>query len=280
MHLTLEIRTGDDAGRRYPVGPGPGVRVGRQAGCDIRLAADPHVSADHFRIDCDDQGSRLTDLGSRYGTHVNGTPVTAVGLANGDEIRAGQTVFAVILTGGPAPADPPTLAAGPAADPGQAADVPAAWAGGITAYLGRLPDPLYGLLDPVAAASVANRAAVEWLAGGAGLVRLPVGSPVLAALAAGWGRGWGVYLTSPRPAEAVRAHLQSRTVVKLPDGRRLPFRLYDPKVLRTHLPTLTAAEVAAFVGPVSRFVVEAAEPGVVLEFTASYRDWRRLTPGG
>ena len=284
MELTLEVRTGDAAGRRFVVGPGPGVRVGRQPGTDLRLAADANVSNVHCRVEHAAGGGVVTDLGSRFGTFINGRRVTACLVVEGDEIRVGDTILVVrtgtgpllpAITPPPAPITPP-----PAAEP----DLPPAILAAVAAHLASQTDPLYGVFAPDRAAGLAELLATAGVtperltANGPWLV--PVGPGVVAGLvAAGWGRRWGVYLTCNQPADAVAAYLRSRLTVKSPDGRHLDFLFYDPKVLRTYFPTATAAEVAAFVGPVGRWVVESVEPGQVLEFAAAYRDWRRLTPG-
>jgi hypothetical protein len=43
-------------------------------------------------------------------------------------------------------------------------------------------------------------------------------------------------------------------------------RLYDPRVLRIYLPTCNAAETQEFFGPVSRFLMEASDPQLMLQF--------------
>jgi len=95
--------------------------VGRQAGCEL-CVADPHMSRQHFRVEGAGAGFRLHDLGSRNGTRVNGTMVSAVELKTGDQIRAGSTIFQVDLC-----ADRfDTLEANPSEQPPVVPDVPRA----------------------------------------------------------------------------------------------------------------------------------------------------------
>jgi hypothetical protein len=80
-----------------------------------------------------------------------------------------------------------------------------------------------------------------------------------------WGNSWGVFLKCGAHANALRRHLRGLLVVLGPEGNRLVFRYYDPRVLRVYLPTCTTDELAAFFGPIERFWMEDEEPGIVLE---------------
>jgi hypothetical protein len=86
-------------------------------------------------------------------------------------------------------------------------------------------------------------------------------------LEAGWGRGWGVFACAAAELETVRRHLRRFLRVQLEDGRRVVFRFYDPRVLRVYLPTCTAAELGTFLGPLSRYVLEDADPAHALSFS-------------
>ena len=104
------------------------------------------------------------------------------------------------------------------------------------------------------------------------LAEIPEGSPLLEALVgAGFGRSWGVYLTSGAPFAEVRAHFAPWTRVRDPYGGPEPvfFRFYDPRVLAPFLSSLTAEECGAFYGPVRRFFFEG--PGGEVLHEASCR---------
>jgi hypothetical protein len=225
--------------------------------------------------------------------------VAAAGLRDGDEIRAGRTAFAVAVLGPPTAAPPEaTAAADPAVTP-----LPPALAepagrplapdrAAVLAHLRRLPGPLFALLDAAREPSVVGRLersgqafqclydgdrGDELSPFGPWLVSLPAGAAVLEELVRdGWGNSWGVYLTCRRSLGEVRRHLRQFLKAKLPDGRVVLFRFYDPRVLRTYLPTCTADEVASFLGPIERVVAEGPDPGEVLEFAPAYRDWRKV----
>jgi DNA-binding winged helix-turn-helix (wHTH) protein len=79
-------------GRRLPLRPGENV-LGREPDDGIDLDS-PTVSRRHARIQISATGATLEDLDSKNGTFLKGERVTtAVGLSNGDEIRAGSVVL-------------------------------------------------------------------------------------------------------------------------------------------------------------------------------------------
>lgn len=320
MELTLVVRTGDDAGRRIPVPIGSPVRVGRAPPSEVRFADDPMLSSLHFSVEFGPDGAgRLRDLGSRFGTQLNGHKVVEAALKDGDEIKAGRTVFAVALAG-PAPDSAAELAVGggpPAPAPAPAPTAAGAGAGATLARPGvvlaeppppaatlspthrRLLDllrgqtaPLYAVLDAAREPSVVDRLSAsgqehqtlydgdkgqELAPFGPWLVRLPPAASLLEDLVRdGWGHSWGVYLTCEQGLAEVRRHLRKFLLAKLPDGRQVYFRYYDPRVLRTYLPTCLPDEMASFFGPIRRYILESPDPAEALEFAASYKDWRKV----
>jgi len=89
----------------------------------------------------------------------------------------------------------------------------------------------------------------------------------------GWGDSWGVFLYAPPelPFENLRQHLRRFLRVHDEGGRKLFFRYYDPRVLRVYLPTCTPDELKLFCGPVTRYVMEAAEPRTLIRFDRAGR---------
>ncbi|RKH11637.1 DUF4123 domain-containing protein [Corallococcus sp. CA053C] len=80
----------------------------------------------------------------------------------------------------------------------------------------------------------------------------------------GWGRSWGIFLTGASPFDAVRRHL--RRFLKVQEestGKRLYFRFYDPRVLRTFLPTCTPQQQAELYAEVDCFFTEAEDGGLL-----------------
>ena len=95
MKILLEIRSGSSAGKRIQLTHGQPLRIGRTEKADLFYPEDKAMSGLHISIQYDDKGCRLLDLNSSNGTFLNGARVKEATLANGDEIRAGATVFVV-----------------------------------------------------------------------------------------------------------------------------------------------------------------------------------------
>jgi len=113
--LVLKGLTGEYRGQEFAVtGPAHWV-LGRSRSCTLRLCEDATVSRQHCLIELDSRGVWVQDLGSLNGTHLNGTKISKVdpspsdsdstyvqtcrqSLADGDELRICNNVFAVYLT--------------------------------------------------------------------------------------------------------------------------------------------------------------------------------------
>jgi hypothetical protein len=74
-----------------------------------------------------------------------------------------------------------------------------------------------------------------------------------------WGNSWGVFLNTPVKMEILQRHFRRFLMVRLPDGRSVYFRFYDPRVLRPYLPTCVPTELETLFGPVDRFVIESGD---------------------
>jgi hypothetical protein len=162
-------------------------------------------------------------------------------------------------------------------------------------------EPLYALLDPMR-----DNRVLEYLRGYADeheslydgrsrqemadyapyLIRLTPSSRLLERIAReGWGKDWGVYLTSNAPLAAIRQHYRQSLLVKTPDGREFFSRFYAPRFLRDLLEAAKPDEAARFFGPVSSYIVEAENPAVLLQFTNTPNGPQKkerllLLPGG
>ncbi|MBF0527982.1 MAG: DUF4123 domain-containing protein [Deltaproteobacteria bacterium] len=151
-------------------------------------------------------------------------------------------------------------------------------AGRLTALLtGFKPDPdnfLYAILDPARSTQVLSglhqfHPPAANLYQGQALEKMVDVTPTLVALepgskfmnwllAEGFGQSWGVFLVSPGNLKELGAHFRSLVHIWAPDGRRMYFRYYDPRVLPVFLTCSTAAELAHFFGPVKHFIFESA----------------------
>lgn len=85
-------------------------------------------------------------------------------------------------------------------------------------------------------------------------------------LSEGWGNHWGIFAIAEANLRTMRQHFRRFLTVHDENGKPLWFRFYDPRVLRTYLPTSNAAELAEFFGPVVSYVAEGEEPDTLLRF--------------
>ncbi len=74
------------------------VELGRDAACDVVIHANA-VSRRHAMIERNDGETRITDMGSRNGTIVDGAFITTTTLEHGAEIRVGDAVFKFVAEG-------------------------------------------------------------------------------------------------------------------------------------------------------------------------------------
>jgi hypothetical protein len=303
MQILLEIRSGPIAGTKIPLKPSQLLRVGRHPQADQSIPDDKRMSSLHFAVEYREKGCRLLDLQSSNGTFLNGARVKEAILVNGDEIRAGNSVFVMrmlpdeALPAAPAPS--PRLYGGLPSFPAHAPkfDLPPVAPPQPTHKLPspaprqpRLQDllakdfqPLYTLLDAAREPSVLkvileSKEEYQSLYEGAlgsqlahfapYLVRVPQKSALLDTLVRqAWSKSWGVFLTCDIPLKDLRTHCRHFLNVKLPDGQQVYFRYYDPRVLRLFLPTCLPEETAQFFGPVKQFLIEAEDPKLALHFT-------------
>ena len=82
----------------------------------------------------------------------------------------------------------------------------------------------------------------------------------------GWDRNWGIFFRSDTGMQNVRRHFRDLLVVRDEKGRRLMFRYYDPRVLRSYLPTCVPGELSQIFGPVDVYIVPGDEPDTAIEF--------------
>lgn len=304
MRVVVEIRDDSGASEKIRLKTGETVRVGRTTRADVALPQDTYLSSLHFALTCEEDACRLTDLKSSNGTFVNGKQVRECALRDGDEIVAGHTTFAVHLETDAPPlilsAEAERTAAQPDATPSALSLAPVTeeamppYARRLLEILRAEPEPLFALLD-----AARDARALELLRGSVDeyqslyegekgkelddyapyLVSLPPESGLLATLAReGFGRSWGLFLTCDKPFAKVRRYLRQFLLVKDERGRELYFRFYDPRVMRLFLPTCRVTEAARMFGPIRSYLVEAAEPETLLQFTNGERgvEQRRL----
>jgi hypothetical protein len=99
------------------------------------------------------------------------------------------------------------------------------------------------------------------------LVRLDQASPFTHwAIEKGWGNHWGIFALSRQGLRSLRQHFRTFLIVHDSNAKPLLFRYYDPRVLRTYLPTCNAGELAAIFGPVEKYLVEDEQMNRILSF--------------
>ena len=106
------------------------------------------------------------------------------------------------------------------------------------------------------------------------LIRLQSGHPFTTWLISeGWGDSWGIFLESSASLERLRRHFREFLKVKDEEGEELFFRYYDPRVLRTYLPTCNETEAGIFFGPVHSFLLEDEDSNILLTYSHGYAGW-------
>jgi hypothetical protein len=80
-----------------------------------------------------------------------------------------------------------------------------------------------------------------------------------------WGTAAGVLLTSMGEEEALAAHLRKIFVVEDEEKQEYFFRFYDPRVLRTFLPTCSAEQLEEFFGPIANVILESDRGDVLIQ---------------
>ncbi len=111
--LTLTAVEGPHTGEAFTFEGHEIFLAGRSRQAHLQVA-DGYFSRFHFMVEINPPACRLTDLGSRNGTAVNGQRVQSADLRDGDVIRAGHTALRVAIEGaleaaGPSDTAPPAL---------------------------------------------------------------------------------------------------------------------------------------------------------------------------
>jgi pSer/pThr/pTyr-binding forkhead associated (FHA) protein len=286
--LLLRVADGELVGTRFRV-TGPSV-VGRSPDCTVSIA-DPSLSRRHFELVRSDDMWRVTDLASRNGLSVNGTPVRHAIVGPGDEIRAGAVTFrleiatsrlsevtgedraesAVDAAAAAAPiqlfrAVAPTLSA---AAPAPADETMLARLLGSIRREARWK--LYAIVDGAQAFELAFAARLMGhelytlfsgelaeSAAHVGPCLVAIGEP--SALLQQWvekmGSNAGVLFESTAEVDRLCAHLRTIFVATDEEGQEYFFRFYDPRVLRAFLPTCRLDELREFFGPIDSWIAE------------------------
>lgn len=96
MRAFLQVIKGPGLGRKITLREGQLMYVGRTT-ADVNFPENPEMSSVHFSIQWLGNECQFKDLNSANGSFRNGERVTDSLVYNGDEIRAGQAIFRIVL---------------------------------------------------------------------------------------------------------------------------------------------------------------------------------------
>jgi hypothetical protein len=113
VKVRVRVIRGADRGVEREVGAGERLFIGREA-VDGLLLSDPSVGRNHVVIEVAADRAQVHDLRSRHGTRLNGEPVAAAELRDGDELQLGASALRVHIEGQPTVRGWSTTGAAPA----------------------------------------------------------------------------------------------------------------------------------------------------------------------
>lgn len=260
MKATLRGVSGPASGIQVPLEEKTGVTVGRNPSCTVALPGDSYLSGTHFEVILSNERVLVRDPSSTNGTFVNGQRIREHVVQAGESILAGGSTFQVELSG----ADMPSVV-----------DVLSSRAEPLFAVLDAARDPsIYPLLLTSGAQYMClytGKSASTLEAVAPYLVQLPQRCELLRKIVdEGWGKSWGIFLTSGQAPETIWHELRRSLMVRLETTQKLVyFRFYDPRVLRTFLPIADAQQRREFGGTMSSFLMEDEDESTVLCLYAS-----------
>ena len=85
----------------------------------------------------------------------------------------------------------------------------------------------------------------------------------------GWGKSWGIFPVSKGDFEAMLRHFRQFVFVRDENTKKVYFRFYDPRVLRSFLPACRLEEAEEFFGPVNSFFMENVDADQLVKFSCS-----------
>lgn len=261
--LIVEVRGGRAHGTKAVILAGQTRTFGRTEIADIAVPHDPEMSSVHFELSWSGAQCRLRDRKSLRGTELNGAPVLKASVPHGGWIRAGRTDFMVYVEGHGARlivsgdegdaelgADDEDEAA---PDPSEERRLAAAKTALSELRAESAKEPLYAILDaardprilPILRESVERHQSLyegtegETLEDVAPYLVGPMqaDSMLLDRLVMdGWGKRWGIYVTSRAPFKEIRRHFRRFLMVELEEKQtKAYFRFYDPWVFEEFL---------------------------------------------
>lgn len=264
-HAIVEVRYGPSAFRRAVIEPGRTLSIGRTDISDFVVPHDEQMSGTHLELKWDGATCTLRSLNASLETFVNGEAVKKIEVSHGAWIRAGITDFSFYVEGNTPPPRGSTDRS-PEAQATAQKVLETLWTEARRNLLFAILDTAQGertleilresiddyqpLYEGIKAVMMESAAPY--------LVQFSDRSSLLDRLVQeGWGKHWGIYLTSRQRFADVRRHLRKFLVVEAEETReQMYFRFYDPRVLRTFLPLCTTRQTIDFFGDIEAFLVE------------------------
>lgn len=74
-----------------------------------------------------------------------------------------------------------------------------------------------------------------------------------------WGESWGIWYETSSSIEDCKANFRRHHLVELPDGRKVYFRFFDPRIFPTFIENSELREQVEFSRGIRRFLVEAED---------------------
>lgn len=70
-----------------------------------------------------------------------------------------------------------------------------------------------------------------------------------------WKKPWGIFVVAQSDLATLRTHFRKFLTVKDPDGEKMYFRFYDPRILKAFLPSCDDEELRQLFGPLEAYGV-------------------------
>ncbi len=245
----LQVWSGPQSFRKLVLGPGEPRTVGT-ADADLVVDGEP-PRGPQFRIVWDGVAAHIL-ASEPHRLRIDGLPAWYGELGNRGWLIAGATTFCLFVedwTSPPTPVQPSDAAEAaltrlrPSADGDELyAVVDAARATRIRELLCESVDPYASLYDGEQGRAFDEVAPY--------LVRLRRDSGLIERLIReGWGDAWGIWVVARVGFDELRRHLRRFLMVEdQSEKRRLFFRFYDPRVLRSFAEIATPAQIAELTG--------------------------------
>ncbi|KYF80868.1 hypothetical protein BE20_00855 [Sorangium cellulosum] len=272
-------------GRKVHIDVGASLHVGRTELSNLVVPHDKHLSGRHFSLAWDGGRATLRDLESQGGTLLDGERVISGEVVHGSWIRAGETDFSVYVEDkvqAPEDKDPeddellgdPERALKSDERAEEARRRHAARAALLRLRNGAEREPLFAILDAARSDRILEllRQSIEphqsLYEGIQGEPLAPV-APYLTGpfrsdsvlldrlVMEGWGRRWGIFVTSREPFREVRRHFRRFLLVENEEtGEPLYFRFYDPWVMTTFWSVSTPRQASYLLAPLGALLAE------------------------